>query len=158
MVGFVRITHNDREKRRTVHRTIMQLFAAYLATLSVFIVLNLTWNGLVAMKLYRRELADLLVGQPRLLPATFFYLIHCAGVLFLIVRSALDGGGWHQAASQGALFGLCTYAAYDLTNAATLRRWPGNLMMLDIACGVIVTSIASVAGFQAARMIATGAA
>jgi uncharacterized membrane protein len=141
-----------------VHRTTMQLFAAYLSTLLVFTALNITWNGLVAMKLYRRELSDLLVDQPRLLPATLFYFIHAAGVLFLIIRSALDGGGWHQVAIEGALFGLCTYAAYDLTNAATLRRWPGKLMVLDISCGVIVTSIAAVAGFQVARMIATGAA
>jgi uncharacterized membrane protein len=136
----------------------MQLFAAYLATLSVFIALNLTWNGLVAMNMYRRELAGLLVTKPRLLPAALFYLIHAAGVLLLVVRSAIDGGDWHQVAGLGAIFGLCTYATYDLTNAATLRRWPVNLMALDIACGVIFTSIASVAGFLAARMIATGAA
>ena len=49
-------------------------------------------------------------------------------------------------------------AAEFSESTATLRRWPGNLMMLDIACGVIVTSIAAVAGFQAARLIATGAA
>ncbi|MCC8429532.1 DUF2177 family protein [Reyranella aquatilis] len=136
----------------------MQLFAAYLATLSVFIALNLTWNGLVVMKLYRRELRDVLAETPRLLPAALFYLIHAGGVLLLVVRSAIDSGGWHQVAGLGAVFGLCAYATYDLTNAATLRRWPGNLMALDITCGVIFTSIASVAGFLAARMIATGAA
>lgn len=136
----------------------MQLFAAYLATLSVFIALNLTWNGLVAMKLYRRELRDVLSETPRLLPAALFYLIHAGGVLLLVVRSAIEGGGWPQVAGLGAVFGLCAYATYDLTNAATLRRWPANLMALDITCGVIFTSIASVAGFLAARMIATGAA
>ena len=134
----------------------MQDIAAYLAILTVFVALNLTWNGLVAMDLYRRELANLLVEKPRAPPAGLFYLLHALGVLVLAVQPALASGDWHTAVIYGGLFGLCTYATYDLTNAATLRRWPGNLMALDIACGVIVTSLAAAAGFAVARSMGPG--
>ena len=134
----------------------MQDIAAYLAILTVFVALNLTWNGLVAMDLYRRELGGLLVDKPRAPPAGLFYLLHAGGVLILAVQPALASGDWRKAVAYGALFGLCTYATYDLTNAATLRRWPGALMALDLACGVVVTAIAAAAGFAVARTLVPG--
>ena len=135
----------------------MQDIAAYVAILTAFVTLNLTWNVFVAMDLYRRELTVLLVDKPRAAPAGLFYLLHAAGILVFAVQPALAGGDWRRAAAQGGLFGLFTYATYDLTNAATLRRWPGYLAALDLAFGVIVTAIAAAAGFAVARAMAPGA-
>jgi len=36
----------------------------------------------------------------------------------------------------GALFGLVTYATYDLTNLATLEGWPITLVIVDILWGI----------------------
>ena len=135
----------------------MQDIAAYLAILTVYVSLNLTWVSLVALDLYRRELATLLLEKPRAPPAGLFYLLHAAGVLVLAVQPALARGDWRTATLHGALFGLCTYGTYDLTNAATLRRWPGTLMILDLACGVLLTALAAAAGFFAARTMGADA-
>jgi uncharacterized membrane protein len=45
----------------------------------------------------------------------------------------------------GALFGLFTYATYDLTNLATLNKWPLTVVVVDIVWGMVLcASVASV--------------
>jgi uncharacterized membrane protein len=134
----------------------MKDLAGYLAIFVVYVTLNLAWLSLVALDLYRRELTVLLVEKPRVGMAALFYLLHSAGILVLAVRPALAEGAWQKAALFGALFGLCTYATYDLTNAATLRRWPSSLVVLDLTCGTVLTSLAALGGFFAARSISFG--
>lgn len=131
----------------------MQDIAAYAAIFATYVSLNIAWVSLFAMEMYRRELAALLVDKPRAPVAGLFYLLHAAGVLVLAVQPALATGEWHRAALSGALFGLCTYGTYDLTNAATLRRWPGNLIVVDLVCGVVLTALAATAGYIAARLV-----
>ena len=53
----------------------------------------------------------------------------------------------------GALFGFFTYATYDLTNLATLKGWPIQIVFIDIAWGAILTAIVSTAGFYIVRAI-----
>lgn len=129
----------------------MQHIAAYAAILTTYVALNLTWVSLFAMDMYRRELSALLVDKPRAPMAGLFYLLHAAGVLILAVQPAVATGDWQRATLSGALFGLCTYGTYDLTNAATLRRWPGNLVVIDLVCGVVLTALAATAGYVVAR-------
>ncbi len=129
----------------------MQDIAAYAAIFTTYVTLNLTWVSLFAMDMYRRELSALLVDKPRAPMAGLFYLLHAAGVLILAVQPAVATGDWHRATLSGALFGLCTYGTYDLTNAATLRRWPGNLVVIDLVCGVVLTALAATAGYAVAR-------
>jgi len=49
------------------------------------------------------------------------------------------------AAVYGALFGLFTYATYDLTNYATLRNWTLQLTVVDVAWGTILGAVTSIA-------------
>ena len=44
---------------------------------------------------------------------------------------------------RGALFGLVTYATYDLTNLATLRDWPLLLTIVDLMWGTFLTAATS---------------
>ena len=44
-------------------------------------------------------------------------------------------------ALNGALFGLFTYATYDLTNYATLKDWTAALAVSDIAWGMVTTAV-----------------
>ena len=129
----------------------MQDIAAYAAIFTTYVTLNLAWVSLFAMEMYRRELSALLVDKPRAPMAGLFYLLHAAGVLILAVQPAVAAGDWHRATLSGALFGLCTYGTYDLTNAATLRRWPGNLIVIDLVCGVVLTALAATAGYVVAH-------
>jgi uncharacterized membrane protein len=63
---------------------------------------------------------------------------------------ALRGGSLALAAVNGAIFGLFTYATYDLTNQATLRKWT-QLTLID-ALGTLAASARFVASrFASAR-------
>ena len=39
----------------------------------------------------------------------------------------------------GAVLGLLCYATYDLTNLATLAKWPVSIVFIDIAWGIVLT-------------------
>jgi uncharacterized membrane protein len=43
--------------------------------------------------------------------------------------------------------GLITYATYDLTNLATVKDWPLIITVIDLAWGMVLTSVVSMAGF-----------
>ena len=52
----------------------------------------------------------------------------------------LSPGHGLSAVLYGALFGFCVYAAYDLTNLATLRGWSLTVSLVDLAWGAAVTA------------------
>ena len=68
------------------------------------------------------------------------------------VRAA---GTWTSALLYGALFGLCVYAAYDLTNLATLRGWSMALSAVDLLWGAVVTAASTLAAFLVVRVVQT---
>lgn len=43
----------------------------------------------------------------------------------------------------GLWIGLVTYAAYDLTNLATIDRWPLLVTVVDLAWGAVLSGMAS---------------
>ena len=51
------------------------------------------------------------------------------------------------------LFGFCVYAAYDITNLATLRGWPMAVSLVDLAWGAVVTAAATLAAFLVVRSV-----
>ena len=118
--------------------------AAYAATLVVFTAIDLAWITLVMAGLFRRHLGDLLLDRPRLGAAAAFYLVYIAGILVLAVAQSQS---WKQALAMGAALGVVAYATYDLTNRATLKAWPLDVAVLDIAWGGFMTACAALVGF-----------
>ena len=76
--------------------------------------------------------------------------------MILVVQPALDRGSWHKALLLGAVFGLCAYGTYDLTNLATLQRWPLRLAIVDMAWGTLLTATTALAGFFVVRLAFAG--
>lgn len=110
----------------------------YLTTIVVFLVIDLTWLGVVARDLYRRELGSLMADSIVWWAAILFYLLFCVGLLVFAILPALDAGGVVRAAALGAAFGFFAYITYDLTNLATLRDWPVSVTFIDIAWGTFL--------------------
>jgi uncharacterized membrane protein len=46
-----------------------------------------------------------------------------------------------------ALFGLFTYATYDLTNLATLKNWPITIVFVDIVWGMVLSMITALSAY-----------
>jgi uncharacterized membrane protein len=125
----------------------------YLTVLVVLTAVDFLWLGLVALDFYKKEIGPLMLEKPRLEVAALFYVLCAAGITLLAVQPALTAGEWHKAVLFGALFGLCAYGTYDLTNLATLQRWSFRLTVVDMAWGTFLTAIASLAGFLVGRWI-----
>ena len=69
------------------------------------------------------------------------------------VPPAMAAGTWIAAVCYGALFGFCVYAAYDITNLATLRGWSMALSLVDLAWGAAATAAATLAAFLVVRSV-----
>jgi uncharacterized membrane protein len=127
---------------------------AYGATLLAFVGIDFVWLSLAAERLYRPVLKDILLDGFRPAPAVIFYFIYAVGIVVFAVRPGLAAESPRLALLNGALFGLCAYATYDLTNQATLRGWATSLTLADLAWGTILTAISAVIGYAATKAFA----
>ena len=123
-------------------------FVGYIAALVALAILDALWLGLASREFYKARLGQLLLEQPNWYAAILFYLIHAVGIVVFAVPLAAS---WVGAVLYGALFGFCVYAAYDLTNLATLRGWPLTVSLVDLAWGAVVTAAAAAIAFVAMR-------
>ena len=123
------------------------LLYIYLLTVPVFFAIDMVWLGFVARGFYRNNLGHLLRPDVNWVAAIFFYLLYIAGILIFATMPALEKNSLRQAIVWGGLFGLFTYATYDLTNLATLKDWPLNVVFVDIAWGIVLTATVAAASF-----------
>ncbi|MFN5479908.1 MAG: DUF2177 family protein [Chitinophagaceae bacterium] len=121
---------------------------AYLGTTLVFFAIDLIWLGVVAKDLYRKELGGFLSDQVNWSAAFIFYLLFIVGIFIFCIVPATEQQSLAKAVVSGVLFGLFTYATYDLTNLATLKNWPLKIVFIDIAWGMVLTGSVSAAGFM----------
>lgn len=119
----------------------------YFVTLAVFLVVDLIWLGLIARGFYQKQLGFLLAPSTNWPAAILFYLLFIAGLLAFVVTPGLETGSLKITLLRAALFGLVTYATYDLTNLATVKNWPVLLTVVDLAWGMILSIIVSLFSF-----------
>ena len=127
------------------------VMVSYLVAIAVLAVLDAVWLGVVSREFYKARLGPLLLDKPIWSVALLFYLIHAIGIAVFAVPLALNSGTWASAILYGGLFGICVYAAYDLTNLATLRGWSLAVSAVDLAWGATVTAAATLAAFLVVR-------
>lgn len=111
---------------------------AFLIAAATFATLDAIWLGLVANKFYKEHLGFLLAAKPNWLAAVLFYIIFLIGLVVFVVIPADSAS---KAFVMGALFGLVTYATYDLTNQATVAKWPVVVTIADLAWGVTASAV-----------------
>jgi uncharacterized membrane protein len=122
----------------------------YLITLVVFLGIDAVWLGLVAPKFYRSQIGHLMAEKANLPAAGLFYLLFVAGIVYFVVAPGMTIPT-SQLLLRGALFGLVTYATYDLTNLATLRDWSFTVTLIDLAWGTFLCALTSLVSVWAAR-------
>ena len=120
--------------------TFLKLFAIALPT---FLVIDLVWLGLIARSFYRSQLGPLMREEVSWGPAVVFYLIFVAGIVILAVWPAIERESFSRAVTLGAILGLVSYAAFDLTSLATLQGFPRTMALVDLAWGTILTASVS---------------
>ena len=125
-----------------------QFVVAVVAAAIVFLSLDAAWLSVTASRLYRPAIGHVMREDFDALPALVFYAIYLTGLVIFVVRPA---AGARAALARGALFGLVCYATYDLTNQATIVRWPWHVTLIDLAWGAFVTAASAWVSYRVDR-------
>jgi uncharacterized membrane protein len=126
---------------------------SYLLTLVVFLAVDMLWLGVISKNLYNKYLGDFITDKVNWTAAIIFYLIFIVGISIFTIYPSVAKDSALNALLMGALFGLFTYATYDLTNLATIRGWPLKIVFIDILWGSLLSAIVSFSGFYIVKWL-----
>jgi uncharacterized membrane protein len=125
----------------------------YAIALPIFFAIDMVWLGLVAKNFYRDQIGFLMRSDINWAAAIIFYLLFVVGLVVFVIAPAIEKNDWKHALLFGALFGLITYATYDLSNLATLKDWPLLVTIVDLAWGAVLAAAVSAATYFIAHQI-----
>jgi uncharacterized membrane protein len=125
----------------------------YVIALPVFFFIDMVWLALVAKNFYQGQIGFLMKPNINWWAAIIFYLLFIAGLIIFVIAPAFSKQSWVHALLFGALFGLITYATYDLTNLATLKDWPLLVTVVDLIWGSVLAASVSVVTYLLAMKI-----
>lgn len=111
-----------------------------IVVLLVLDALWLTWNHSSNLTIFSR-----IQGSPMVIrwaPAAAVYVLIAAAVWFFAVRGITSVT---EATGRGALLGISMYGVYDLTNYATLTRYPLSIALMDMVWGGLLCGVAAAA-------------
>jgi uncharacterized membrane protein len=119
----------------------------------VFFVIDFLWLGLIAKPFYDRHLGYILRGQVLWTAAILFYLFFLLGLVVFVIAPAVESGSLAKTIVLGLFFGFITYQTYELTNYALVKDWPFIVVIVDIAWGIVLSSLVSVITFLLATKV-----
>jgi len=125
----------------------------FLIALPVFFAIDMIWLALVAKNFYKEQIGFLMRPDVNWFAAIIFYLLFIAGLITFVISPAVIKQSWVHALLYGALFGLITYATYDLTNLATIKDWPLLVTVVDLIWGSVLAASVSVISYFIANKI-----
>jgi uncharacterized membrane protein len=125
----------------------------YFVTLIAFLAIDMVWLGLVARTVYQKYLGFLLTPTTNWIAAVLFYLLFILGILVFVVVPGLENNSLKETLLRAALFGLITYATYDLTNLATVKNWPVLITVMDMAWGTVLSVLVCYISFLVGKRL-----
>lgn len=123
--------------------TTADFFRLYAVALPTFLILDLLWLGVVARSFYQTHMGHLMRADVNWVAAVVFYLVFVVGIVVFVVWPAIERESLVRALSLGALFGLVTYAAYDLTSLAVMEGFPLEIALGDLLWGTVLCASVS---------------
>lgn len=126
----------------------------YATVITVLMVLDALWLGVIAKSLHQAKIGHLMTETPNFYAAILFYLIYAAGLIAFVVAPYSALQNWKIIIGYAALYGLCTYSTYALTNLAILKTWPVEISMIDVSWGIFITIFSASVGKLSFNFIA----
>lgn len=77
--------------------------------------------------------------------AILVYVFIPFGLFWLVINKNLGSGINAKVLLDAFIYGVCSYAVYDLTNLATLKNWSLQMTVVDIVWGGVLCTITTVA-------------
>ena len=115
----------------------------YLIALPIFLAIDAIWLGVVSKDFYKNQIGNLMKQDINWTAAVVFYIIYIFGLVFFVIAPSVEKNSSLRALFTGAIFGLITYATYDLTNLATLNNWSYIVTIVDLAWGTFLSATVS---------------
>jgi uncharacterized membrane protein len=109
-----------------------------LSSMVFFSLIDLGWIKYVVQPMYKKHLSDYVASSPNPGAALGFYFFFLAGLVYFVIQPAVEKGSISAAILPGAIYGLVTYATYDLTAMAVLKNWPLVVTITDMAWGLFL--------------------
>ncbi|MFC3095353.1 DUF2177 family protein [Alteromonas sediminis] len=128
------------------------IIASCLAILLCFGIMDAFWLGWFATDWYQDEMQGLLRAQFITWPWVIFYLMY-SFVLFVLSVVANRDKPIYYAGIDGALLGLASYGAYNLTNYSIIEGFSFFIMAVDWTWGVVISSVSAMAGWVGFQML-----
>lgn len=128
-------------------------FKLYAVAVITFFIIDLIWLGVVARSFYQNQMGHLMRTDVNWPAAIVFYLVFVVGIIVLAVWPAVERQSLGHALALGALLGLVTYAAYDLTNLATLEGFPIRVVLVDMVWGTVLCATVSAVAYLASTRL-----
>jgi uncharacterized membrane protein len=128
-------------------------FLQFLVAAAVVTLIDLAWLTLIAKRLYRELLDGLLAEKANGKAAVLFYAVFIAGLVWFVIGPAVDDGSLGDAVLNGAIYGLVTYATWDLTNLSVLEGFPARLVPIDIAWGMVLATATATATYGVWQLV-----
>ncbi|MEQ1849854.1 MAG: DUF2177 family protein [Candidatus Peribacteraceae bacterium] len=108
--------------------------------LPVFFAIDMLWLVVIARSFYKAQIGHLMKTNINWTAAIIFYVIFLVGLVLFVITPAVEKRLWTHALVMGALFGLVTYATYDLTNLAVAKDWPLLVTIVDMMWGAVLSA------------------
>ncbi|WP_412971933.1 DUF2177 family protein [Glaciecola sp. MF2-115] len=138
--------------RDNIIRFLGSICASVFAILLTVGLLDLIWFTLISGDWYKTEMNGLLRENFILWPWLIFYLLYGCITFILAVVPNRDKPLYY-AGIDGALLGLASYGAYNLTNYSILEGFSLLIMMIDWIWGVFLTSTSALSGWFAFQLM-----
>lgn len=125
----------------------------YLLCLPFTLVLDYLWLAKLMQGFYVRELGPYArvrgaTIRPVYWAAAIVYLLLPLGVVLFALPRVDPAAPLLSSLAWGGLFGLVSYGIYDMTNMATLERWPARMVWVDICWGVFLCAVTNCFAWQ----------
>lgn len=128
-------------------------FAAWVAVMVVFGLVDISWIRWVALPLYQSELGSRMSETLDIPAAILFYLFYCAGLTYWGVNPLSETVSLKTRMMRGALYGFFTYATWALTLKVVMADISWVLVVSNILWGTFLGCITTVIAVYLHRRI-----
>lgn len=119
----------------------------YIIALIIFLLIDSIWLLVIAKNLYQNELGSLMAKNPNLIAALIFYLLFIFGLVYFVINPGIEINSITKILINGIIFGLVTYATYDLTSLAVIQNFSLKVTIIDLIWGIFISVSTSVITF-----------
>lgn len=126
----------------------MQLVYTYLLSLPIIFIFDMVWLGVLAKEYYARLMSHAVEIKFYWPAVIAFYLLYIVGVFIFAVYPGVVEKNLAKTLTYAAMFGFFCYMTYDLTNAATVKHWPLQLVFVDVVWGVLLSTFTAFVAYK----------